>query len=150
MNPRYAPLLDAYTTELRGARKRALAWWQGLLKAETALVGDKAKAELRVRERWPFGPTSHPYVIAVYRKYFIAAEQINEQIERETPMRLERAARVDEDDWGVKDPEALGEEEIIDPPTLLIDVLGERDEELGTFLTFLVFSPIGEENDRSV
>jgi hypothetical protein len=154
---RYQSLFEQYVEELAKAKKFADGWWRRLLAAEAASGVSKSEAEERVRERWPMGPTGHPRVIAIYRKYFIACEQLNEVVAAE----FERRQEADDeagDGWGEEtndtpddnaSPE-WGPESVMDPPMFLIDSLGGRRDDLANFMLFLVFSPIGEENDRSV
>ncbi|WP_143753529.1 hypothetical protein [Caballeronia arationis] len=151
--------------DLTVARDRALKWWSGLITKEETTSGEtKAHAEQRVRQRWPFGPTLHPYVLAVYRQYYIECERLNNKLYPRLPP-IANASPVSEEDWGVpddsepvttdradRDPEdafwaSMGP---CDPPVLLFDVLHERHEALGEFMAWLVFAPIGSENDISV
>ena len=106
MQALYEEVLDRYATELAAARADALAWWAGLVIREIGAGHDKAEAQHRCRMRWPMGPTSHPRVIAVYRRHFLAIGSINEKfLEREDPDRgfndpslwLKQADREDEE-----------------------------------------------------
>jgi hypothetical protein len=155
---RYRALFEQYVTELRSARSEALVWWQGLFNSEVERRGSLDAAEQSLRSRWPFGPTSHPYIIATYRKYFLACEDLNVRVEAETGVEGLPKSEPGETDWGVEEeatPEDTAnddwaEEWLIDPPTLLLEMLEGRDDELSQFMTFFVFPCIGEENGRSV
>ena len=155
----YQTLFTSYVAELSDAKDSAEAWWNQLIKREARGAGSLEAAEARARERWPFGPTSHPYVIRVYRKYFIACEQLNETT-------LSQAAAPDaepsESDWGTEegsetessvpaDEQGIDEPDgPVDPPLLLFEFLYGRRQDLAEFMMFLVFAPIGEADNRSV
>jgi len=104
------------------------------------------------------GPTSHPRVLAIYRKYFIACEQLNAIVADEFQRKLLDEDAHDVDGWGVEEARKeddgsdgdWGAESVMDPPMFLIDSLAGRRDDLGDFMMFLVFAPIGEENDRSI
>jgi len=150
---RYQLLFDRYVTELRGAQQAALAWWDELIDAEAGRQEASGAAEDVVRGRWPFGPASHPYVIAAYRKYFLACHDLNRRLDLEAHGQSRGEVEESETDWGADgEPEAAGdgwgEEWPIDPPTLLIEMLEGRDDELAEFMTSYVFPCIGEENGQ--
>jgi hypothetical protein len=58
----------AYLAELRGIAPEIQGWWSGLL----ARDGEEA-----VWLRWPTGPSSHPRVLAIFRKYYFRIEELN-------------------------------------------------------------------------
>jgi hypothetical protein len=148
----YQRLFNDYISELRVAKEAALRWWTNLLARETSELGSREEAELAVGRRWPFGPPSHPYINAVYRKYFIACERLNEQYEQG----LEEPHADSEEDWGATEDDTESAEDLddiegpIDPPILLLEMLAGRDDDLGDFMAGCVYSPIGEEDGRSV
>ncbi len=144
MQALYDEILDRYATELAAARAVALTWWAGLVIREIGAGHDKAQAQHRCRMRWPMGPTSHPRVIAVYRRHFFAIGAINEDfLEQEDP------------DRGLNDPslwleQADSDEEeglVSQPAVLLFEGLGARDPELQDFMRYFVFVPIGLDRD---
>lgn len=156
---RHKVLFDQYINELSPVKDATGIWWQRLVDAEMARGATKQQAEEQVRKRWPMGPTSHPLVLATYRKFFIACEKLNEIIAGEYAKTFQEANPRGNDGWGVEDPDDAqvgeapddwGPERQIDPPTFLVEMLFGRRDELGEFLGYLVFSPIGEENERSV
>jgi hypothetical protein len=155
---RYRSLFEQYVTELRAARSEVLVWWQRLFNSEIERCGSVEAAEQGLRSRWPFGPTSHPYIIATYRKHFLACEELNVLVETETGSGVLPKREPDDKDWEAEEqttPDGAanddwGEEWPIDPPTLLLEMLEGRDDELSQFMTFFVFPCIGEENGRSV
>ena len=127
-------LRSAYLDDLRAVRQEVLDWWDTLLSREP---GDSEAAYASVRRRWPAGPASHPRVIAVYRKYYLACEALNARLEQA------RRAVSSEAGWGEDDEEAGSS---IDPADLLLE-LDAIDPDLHTFISALVFSPIGTDPD---
>ena len=78
---RHESLFNEYVAALRTSMIAAQAWWTEVIAAETRLVGNDTVARERLDERWPFGAASHPYVIAVFREYFLKCESLNAVIE---------------------------------------------------------------------
>jgi hypothetical protein len=149
---RYEDLFTAYVSEMRESMRTANAWWKNLRKAETREVG-REQAEKALDQRWPFGPASHPRILATYRKYFLACEALNRELEdRERSLdepSLEDGN--DEKDWGEEEDdddsdesEGFGEVETPIPGwNLLIDSLNEDQEDIIDFLSQMVYAPIG-------
>ncbi len=141
----YDPIFDAYLDELRQAHEQVMQWWQALLK-QASPSGDLDTAERVARPRWPAGPTSHPRIIAVYRKYYIQCEHLNEQ--RRAALDLPAPVPQSPDEgWGESQPEREG---IIEPAHLLIDNLDSRAPDLFAFMEHLVFQPIGTNYEGEV
>src|SRR6266576_3262125 len=101
----YEQLFANYVAEMRDSMSRALTWWEEMIALEAARVGSIDEVLSSIRRRWPFGPASHPYIIATYRKYFLACELLNEQLRRNA--RQQAVTRVDSDfasdGWGIDD-----------------------------------------------
>jgi hypothetical protein len=151
----YQRLFRRYVNDLHAAKDAATEWWDNLLARETSERGSREEAEREVARRWPFGPASHPYINAVYRKYFIECEQLNQRMGEGSEGESDEDDS--EEDWGVTgDGDAEGEVEDddidgpLDPPVLLLEMLAGRDDELADFMAGCVYSPIGEEDGRSV
>ena len=143
---RYDELLENYLAELRKARARTLDWWERLIAREIAVAGSRTEAIKRLKMRWQVGPVAHPYIIAVYRKYFLLADAINKKAEAEEEETEEQWKPDDERAWGTdddEDEEEDQEEGIVEPQYLLLENIRELDEELYEFMQPLVFSPIG-------
>ncbi len=140
----YDEVLDRYATELASARADALAWWAGLLIREIATGHDKAGAQHRCRMRWPMGPTSHPRVIEVYRRHFLAIGAINDEfLERE-----DAGPGFNDPSLWLQHADAEEEEGLVSQPALLLfEGLGTRDAELQDFMRYFVFVPIGLDRD---
>lgn len=164
----YDKLFDEYVEELRKAKGVAEAWWDDLLAAETQKAGgDPVAGEAAVRNRWPVGPASHPVVIAVIRKYYLACFEMNEQ--GGSPVTGRRAA---DDDGGYDpavedeeepDPDAPGgdadeseeeeddEDDYVDEvyPNLFVAdwLLDDPTQDLAEFVEVLTYWPIGLDED---
>lgn len=144
-------LFESYVTELREIIEAAEDWWDALIAAESERTQGRDSAEAALRERWPFGPTSHPWVIATYRKYYLLCEQLNKDSERTEPE--EKPIGVSEDDWGTEDEE---EEEgegqgPVNPRDFLVDWLsGGETEDLYEVMLHMVFVPIGIKDGECV
>jgi hypothetical protein len=145
MDP-YHDLFDRYVKELKRARDQALDWWDSLLANEKAKTDSPELAERMVRFRWPCGPVSHPRVIAVFRKYFLLCEELNEKLLEEQEKRgAQEAIVIPELAWGVEDEET--EELLIEVPRfILIERVKIFDQPLGEFINDLVFVPIGADD----
>ncbi len=135
---RYDQLFEEYIEELRVVRDESLAWWKALLERD-APDGDLVAAERRARPRWPAGPVSHPRVIAVYRKHWLRAARINEDVLARWDERA-AAKRSHKEGWGEQEEP---EEGVVKPGALLMENLIARDRELYEFIADLVFQPIG-------
>jgi hypothetical protein len=149
-----------YVAELRGALAAAQAWWAELEQSERAKFSTEKQAAASVEARWPFGPSSHPWVLGVYRKYYLLTEELNARNQsRQEP---EREQPETEADWGEEDLEPAdlgldGDESPftgmsqVTPWILLLDSLLGRDDDLAEALEFLVYRPVGlDENDHVV
>lgn len=142
MDP-YQALFDRYVRDMRVARGEALEWWQQLASRELSMTGDKDSAEENLKQRWPCGPVSCPRVVAVFRQYFLECEAL------EVPYATPESRPCSESDWGVED-DNLSESLPVEPRQLLIDYLISADEDLGGFIRFFVFIPIGRDESGRV
>jgi len=143
---RYEDLFGEYVNEMRRAREAAIAWWKELISEEAARVGSAESAEWNIRKRWPHGPASHPYVIAVFHKYYLACEALNrEWKELRKPGSLKPSADRGETSWGIQErSDAPSDDEGPVPPRVFaIDWLYGRHSDLVRFLADLVLWPIG-------
>ncbi len=140
---RYDQLIHEYLTELGKAREKALKWWDALVARETAVAGSRAEALKALKMRWQVGPVSHPYVIAVYRAYYLRVIEMNQKVEEEE----EGVESENEASWGTEDEGENEEEGTVEPEYLLRHDLDHWDTELYEFMQPLVFSPIGLDPD---
>lgn len=170
-------LLDDYADELADAKQAAEAWWAKLQVAEAARGGTAAEAAGRLRRRWPDGPASHPLVLRVIRKYWLACEALN-QAALATDASTDEAepeehgfdpelteedsdgddADVDDDDDSGDDDDSddddrddddeEGDDEVY-PHVFIHEWLGDDHEELFEFLTHLTYWPIGLDANES-
>jgi hypothetical protein len=135
-------LFAEYVKELRAVKDAALAWWAELIAESSSEHGDRAEAVLR--ERWPFGPTSHPWVIAVYRAYWLACHRLNREIEA-TSGEPEEPSDPDAG-WG-EDGESPAV--TIPPNVFAVDMLsGGENEDLYDFILSLMYVPIGTKHEE--
>jgi hypothetical protein len=137
-------LFEAYVVELRDAKARAEQWWTALQAAEQRRDPSTGP---KLSERWPFGAASHPWIIAVYRKYFLACDALNQQ-------RLAERARtpphVREADWG-EDEEGPPPITQIPPRVFAFEKLEtDATRDLYEFMIALIYSPIGMLGDDFV
>lgn len=141
-------LFNEYVNEMSDARKEAEAWWMAVVTREAMGSQDIEAAEKRVRLRWPFGPASHPYVLAVYRKYYIGCLELNSGKSSTTGDRKHASRHTDEGEWGSSSApkeDALGD---VPPSVFTLDWLFGKHESLRVFLADMVFSPLGIEDLR--
>lgn len=131
----HADLLDDYCVELRAARDEVQIWWANLRSAE----GSRGAPDSDLRIRWPAGPASHPRIVAIFRKYFLACDALNEQILAGRDNADQEDA--DHDGWGKDSPP--GPPGPIPPARLLLDGLDAKDCDLQKFMESFVFMPIG-------
>ena len=146
MDP-YAHMFDQYVVELRAAHAEALAWWERLIEKETARTGDRLRAENTLRLRWPMGATAYPRVIAVFRKYFLACTEINNEFWEATEDLDDDASPLDGSLWGVEDDVDDDESLIEQPRVVLFERLEDVDETLARFMDNMVFIPVGADGD---
>lgn len=148
----YKELFDDYVVEMRQARAVAQAWWQALLLGETQAGADEEAAKEAVDRRWPLGPVSHPFVIAVFRKYALECQRLNDEAEEAEDDEDDEddPDDADEADWGSDDADEEDEqadlealEAPVEPRELLIEMLPNRVEDLAEFMADFVFTPLG-------
>lgn len=145
---KYDKLFELYVTELRKVVDAAKGWWEALIAAESKRTEDRDAAEAALRERWPFGPTSHPWVIATYRKYYLLCEQLNKDSEKTEPE--EEPIGASEDDWGTEDEEEEGQGPV-NPGDFMVDWLSGADtEDLYEVMLYMLFVPIGIKDSECV
>lgn len=78
-------LFDEYCARLTAAVAEAEKWWTGML---TKAEGRGASSSEAVRDLYgmrPAGPASHPSVVAVVRRYWLACGEINEHFRPSIP-----------------------------------------------------------------
>jgi hypothetical protein len=131
METQHDILAQQYAEELQNAKLAAELWWKELLASETKKRGGVKEATASIKRRWPLGPASHPYVVAILRKYWLACEALNEEI--------------------VANADNSGDDEVVSPPIFLCDfLLDGKHEKLAAFIAPLNYWPIGMEDDEGV
>lgn len=141
-------LYGSYVFELREALGAANEWWAKLQVKIAGETSSKEEAARIIEARWPFGPSSHPFVLAVFRKYYLSVVAINEEIETHghADGSVERNPP-SEDDWGIDDEDddnrRFEDGVPIAPWLLLVDALHGEDEDLVDAVVWLVYQPVG-------
>jgi hypothetical protein len=131
MASRHDRLFDDYVQELRKAKGAAETWWKKLIVAEMRKGGSREEAVSRIKRRWPMGPASHPYVVAVLRKYWLACEKLEQEI---------IAGKRETDDEAPIPPSAF----------LCESLLDGKHTKLAVFISPLNYWPIGNYEDDEV
>lgn len=151
----YKQLFEAYLKDMRQAMKQAEAWWKQLQAKELATLGDPVAVQHSLGVRWPFGPASHPYVLACYRKWSLACQDLNDAVEDSEDDNGDDGELVEasEADWGDdseedEDDDLASLEGPIEPRELLIEMLPERADDVADFLSQMVFDPVGLDKDE--
>jgi hypothetical protein len=122
---RHEELFTEYVQALRQAKIEAEEWWTTLLDAETRRASTLNQAVVNLKRRWPVGPASHPYVIAVLRKFFLACEALNDEL-----------------------ADAGDEDEEVYPHTFVSEwLLDDETDDLADFMGDLTYWPIGLDSD---
>ena len=149
---RHEALLEEYASALRVAKGRAEQWWAELIVRIEGDVGSTDRAERAAR--WPDGPASHPWVIAVIRKYWLECEALNETIQREggPPAQASEPEYflADEETDDRSDEEASEEEAEIYPHVFVLEwLMTDEHDDLADFLGSLSYWPVGlDQNNR--
>ncbi|TIU61764.1 MAG: hypothetical protein E5W30_07665, partial [Mesorhizobium sp.] len=65
---------QAYIDELRLLQPELIAWWKNL--AGLDKLSDPVPPE--IANRWPTGYSGHPRVLAVFRKYYLEIDDLNQ------------------------------------------------------------------------
>ena len=140
MSPEFEELRSAYAAELRDAKREAERWWQQLRDTLARASGGPTAEDL-----WPMGPASHPWVIAVYRKYFFLCIELNARV-RARGLRTQ-PDMPGEQDWGVDDI-SQQPADTTEPRIFVLDLLSGGDtHDLYEFLLSLTFIPVGLKGD---
>ncbi|MHC4328443.1 MAG: hypothetical protein ACYSWW_10020 [Planctomycetota bacterium] len=129
METRHDKLFSQYAKEMQQAKLASEIWWEKLIASDTKKEGSREEAIALVKQRWPLGPASHPYVVAILRKYWLACEKLNQEI--------------------LESGDDSGDEESVSPIIFLCDYfLDGKHYKLATFIAPLNYWPIGmEDND---
>jgi hypothetical protein len=134
-------------------------WWTDLVMSELSQAGDLGEVDKRLMRRWPNGPASHPRVLAVVRKYWLACDALNEVIAGETyPDEAEPGpepeyvlapeAGPEEDTKQPEEEDEDSEEDEVDPHIFVLEWLIDDDhDDLAGFLTSLTYWPVGLDRD---
>ncbi|PTL84971.1 hypothetical protein [Vitiosangium sp. GDMCC 1.1324] len=78
MNDPYKQLRGEYIDALRGAVPAIVRWWNDHCPYSwTEPVPTEAMTDFH--RRWPAGPAAHPRVIAIFRQYYFALQELNDR-----------------------------------------------------------------------
>jgi hypothetical protein len=134
--PDFPEVQAAYVEELRSVMPDVLAWWQGLFGG-----ADPGSEEARpVHKRWPTGPAGHPRLLAIFRKYYLEIEEINDANRVEFEAKGEPEIDKEELWANTVEDEVL---RLQKPQDLLIHDLQHIDAALFDVMQGVVFVPIG-------
>jgi hypothetical protein len=75
---RHRQLLESYASDLRKALAKGESWWSGKIASQERRHHDRARAERIVTEGTPGGPASHPEVLFVLRRFWLAVDELNQ------------------------------------------------------------------------
>jgi hypothetical protein len=151
----YDKLFTQYVLELRETLVAANAWWEDLQRHERDHSLFSNEVNHRLETRWPFGVASHPWVLGVYRKYYLLVQQLNDRL---VTQNLSSAAP-QEADWGTdnnesdqRESESIFEDGVpIAQWMFLLDALHGRHNELANVITMIIYQPVGlDSHDRAI
>jgi hypothetical protein len=147
---RHEALFASYATDLGTARRHAQAWWADLVEREVAAGPSLRQAKFRLNRRWPDGPASHPAVLHVIRKYWLACDTLNEAILAEELNVVPDAATMSEeyvldtsDDEDEADDEVKADGEVYPHIFILEWLMDGKHDALASFIGKLSYWPIG-------
>lgn len=143
MPSKHDDLASDYIQELNEAKVLVMEWWDEMHQNPPADI-DAKDVETSIKRRWPAGPCSHPRIIAIFRKYFIATEELNDRLE--TDQEVETGSFRDNEQWE-DEAEDDTEEGFIPPRALLLEQLKSRAPDLAEFMKRFVYMPMGVDPD---
>lgn len=156
---KHEQLFEHYVKELCEAKEFSERWWKNLVKSERSKAKVPEEADKRLRRRWPDGPASHPRVLAVVRKYWLACDALNGVIARDSSLNEDEPGSKIEyvlapspepeegKEYSEEEAEEVEENEV-DPHIFVLEWLMDGDhDELGDFLGSLTYWPIGLDQD---
>jgi hypothetical protein len=135
VDPRYEEVQIRYLAEMRGILPLVMAWWTERA-VHTPDEIDDQPAGNDFERRWPAGPTGHPLVLNVFRRYFLQIDRLNLEVDVHENLSREPT----EDDWGV---EAYEEVPTQLPVDVLVDDIQSVAPDVYRLVKGMVFIPIG-------
>jgi hypothetical protein len=139
----FEQLQSEYIAALRALAPEILAWWSANCPYSwTEPVPYEAMSDFH--RRWAVGPAAHPRIIALFRQYFIAADELNDRFAEE------RGGEEDDDVevWGQDvHPEPIKAARPID---LLVNDLANIAPDLHEIMQGMLFVPVGMDPDGEV
>ncbi|RWB59700.1 hypothetical protein [Mesorhizobium sp.] len=124
-----------YINELRLLQPELIVWWKKLARLNE--LADPVPAE--VANRWPTGYSGHPRVLAVFRKYYLEIDDLNQdalEAAQEPPPQ-----KHPEELWGTNDNgDPIGYRQPLD--LLILDIKAAAPD-LHKLVAGIVYVPIG-------
>jgi hypothetical protein len=143
MNDSYEQLRHQYIETLRSVTPAIIRWWNDHCPYPwTDPVPREAMTDFH--RRWPVGPAAHPRIIAVFRQYFFAVEELNQRSAAEDDAHTDENMEV----WGKDVKPAMRSQ--VRPIDLLVNDLATIAPDLFEIMQGLVFVPIGMDPDGEV
>ncbi|MBZ9794832.1 hypothetical protein [Mesorhizobium sp. ES1-4] len=137
MDERLQKIQDDYIVELRAAVPDVKKWWKAQLRKNERKSYPGGPA-LDFETRWPTELGGHPRLIAIFRKYFLLAEELNLELD-------EQGRKYHEEDpdelWGLDVPPPTREQVL--PIDLLVNDLEDDNDDLYEVMETMFFIPIG-------
>lgn len=150
---RHRQLLLKYVAELLAAKSCADIWWDQLISTSDTRSTGPGSHQANVAKRWPDGPASHPRVLAVVRKYWLACDALNQAIDSDSddgepsPDKIYTLETVEEATG--KQFNDVDEENFVDPHIFVSEWLVDEYEDLAAFVGQLSYWPVGmDEQER--
>ncbi|MEZ2353189.1 hypothetical protein [Caballeronia sp. RCC_10] len=139
MNDAYKQLQQEYIAAMRAVTPDIVAWWDARCPYRwTEPVPAAATAPFH--RRWPAGPAGHPRIIGIFRQYFFAIDDLNDQ---HAAANASGSDGEDHDVWGEDVPPP--DIEYVRPADLLIDDLANAAPDVYEIMQGFVFVPIGSD-----
>jgi hypothetical protein len=143
MHRLYQQLQREYVEALRAVAPEVVAWWDAHCPVRwTEPIPPDAMTDFH--RRWLVGPAAHPRIIAVFRKYFLAADELNDRLADEESDDGDKDAAV----WG-KDVEEESVSFVL-PIDLLVNDLAVIAPDLHEIMQGMVFIPVGSDPEGEV
>jgi hypothetical protein len=141
MDARYQEIQSRYLAEMRVILPDIMAWWRtNAVRDPSDLTGPARNA---FEARWPAGPTAHPRVLHVFRKYFLEIDQLNLENEENE---ADGGVAPREEDWGTDDVDDESDFQL--PVDILVDDLPDVAPDIYALVKGMVFVPIGLSPDE--
>jgi hypothetical protein len=141
MHRLHKKLQREYIAELRPVALEVVAWWDAHCSTRwTEPTPPDAMSDFQ--RRWIAGPAAHPRIIAVFRKYFLAIDALNIELDDGDPNDDDGPA------WGKDSDET--ETRYALPIDLLVNGLKAVAPDLHEIMQGMLFVPIGADPEGDI